>query len=290
MALNTVLALAAAGTTVMAAARSTWSPCGVSMLATVTPLAERGRGHRYRTTAAWFVVGAGAGGATLGLGLSALAWAVRAAGPAPEAALLAIAGGGALVAAAADARLAGFRLPVHHRQVNERWLDQFRAWVYGAGFGWQIGTGVVTYVKTAAVYLLIVLAALTGSPLLALGLGVLFGLVRGLAVFLGRGITSPDALAAFHRRFTAWDPVSRRIVVTSEVALGVVLVSCVSPWAGGLAALSALVAFVVVRALAAASPPAGAATRASAAHVDRVDPHRHDADDDAAVLRPVVRA
>ena len=38
--------------------------------------------------------------------------------------------------------LGGFILPVHHRQVNERWLDQFRPWVYGAGFGWQIGDGV----------------------------------------------------------------------------------------------------------------------------------------------------
>ena len=42
---------------VVAAARSTWSPCGVSMLATVTPLAEQGRGHRYRSTATWFIVG-----------------------------------------------------------------------------------------------------------------------------------------------------------------------------------------------------------------------------------------
>ena len=56
------------------------------------------------------------------------------------------------------------RLPIHRRQVNERWLDQYRPWVYGAGFGWQIGTGLSTYITTAAVYLMVVLGALTAGP------------------------------------------------------------------------------------------------------------------------------
>jgi hypothetical protein len=67
------LLLAAAVVTVAAAIRSTWSPCGLSMLASITPLSERGRGHRYRATAAWFVLGAILGGATLGGAGAALA-------------------------------------------------------------------------------------------------------------------------------------------------------------------------------------------------------------------------
>ena len=43
----------------VAAIRSTWSPCGLSMLATITPVGERGRGNRYRSTAAWFVAADG---------------------------------------------------------------------------------------------------------------------------------------------------------------------------------------------------------------------------------------
>ena len=39
--MTTLLTVAAAVLAVVAAARSTWSPCGVSMLATVTPLAEQ---------------------------------------------------------------------------------------------------------------------------------------------------------------------------------------------------------------------------------------------------------
>ena len=34
-----------------AAVRSTWSPCGQSMLSQLTPVGEASRGYRYRTTA-----------------------------------------------------------------------------------------------------------------------------------------------------------------------------------------------------------------------------------------------
>jgi hypothetical protein len=227
--MTTLLTIAAAAVAVVAAARSTWSPCGVSMLATVTPLAEHARGHRYRSTASWFVAGGLAGGATLGLAMAALALGVRAAAPSTVA-LAAIAGAAALLAAASDARLGAFHLPVHHRQVNERWLDQFRPWVYGAGFGWQIGAGVVTYIKTAALYLMIVLAALTASPATALAIGALFGLVRGLAVLLGRGITSSAALAEFHRRFTAAGPVVLGIVIACELVAGLAFAAVLWRW------------------------------------------------------------
>ncbi len=232
-----VLGVSAAVVAVVAAARSTWSPCGVSMLATITPLAETGRGHRYRSTALWFVAGAVAGGVTLGLALALLALGVGAAGLSSLTVAL-VACAASVIAAASDAQIGGFALPFHHRQVNERWLDQFRPWVYGAGFGWQIGTGLVTYVKTAAVYLLTVLAALTGSWWAAVLLGALFGLVRGLAVFLGRSITSPASLAAFHRHFTRLGPVVLGGVVATELVAAVLFAGAASPWAGAAVALA----------------------------------------------------
>lgn len=229
--MNVSLAIAACVLAVVAGVRSTWSPCGLSMLATITPLAERGRGHRYRTTATWFVVGSVLGGASLGIFIALIATAVGALGASgAELASVAVVAGALTVAA--DARIGGFRLPVHHRQVNERWLDQFRPWVYGAGFGWQIGAGLATYIKTCAVYLMIVLAALTGSPGVALLAGVLFGLVRGLAVFLGRRITSTAALADFHRRFMAADRYALAAVVTCEAAATLALLAVVSPGIG----------------------------------------------------------
>jgi len=207
-----VLGLAVA---ISAGARSTWSPCGLSMLSSLTPLAERGRGHRYRTTAAWFIVGGLIGGCALGATAALFALAVRAMGPSHNI-VLGVVALAALIALASDLEIFGFRLPIHHRQVNERWLDQFRGWVYGIGFGFQIGMGLATYIMTAALYLLIVVASLSQSVVVALTLGAVFGLVRGLAVLLGRTITNPETLRSFHRRFSAVGPQIRLVTIAVE--------------------------------------------------------------------------
>ena len=115
--------------------------------------------------------------------------------------------------------------------MNERWLDQFRPWVYGAGFGWQIGTGLATYIVTAAVYLMVVLAALVGNGWAAVGLGALFGLVRGLSVYLGRHITSADALRNFHQWFSELGPKVRRATIAVEGAVVVLFAWILAPWA-----------------------------------------------------------
>ncbi|MFL6205537.1 MAG: hypothetical protein ACJ739_09315 [Acidimicrobiales bacterium] len=215
--MTTLLIALAAVVAGAAAIRSTWSPCGLSMLSTITPIGERGRNHRYASTAAWFVLGATLGGATLGLGAALLAAIVGSLGLSPAAAL----GATALLAAttvASDLNLGGFRLPSHTRQVNEAWLDEFRSWVYGGGFGWQIGVGLATFVTTAAVYLMIGMAALTGDPLVALLLMTGFGLVRGLAVLLGRNLTSPERLFALHRRLEELLPSAQRAIVLVQAA------------------------------------------------------------------------
>jgi hypothetical protein len=240
------LAVAAAVVAVAAAARSTWSPCGLSMLSTITPLAERARGHRWGATASWFVAGSVVGGTTLGLCVAGLAVGVGRLGL-PGTTSAAVACGAALVAAASDAGVAGFRLPIHGRQVNERWLDRFRPWVYGSGFGWQIGTGLVTYIKTSGVYLMVVLCALTGRPWTALAVCSGFGLVRGLAVFLAHGITSPAALADFHRRFMARGPAALAVVVAVEVLVGSISGWALSAWAGGLAVIAAAAVITAAR-------------------------------------------
>ena len=216
-----------------AAARSTWSPCGLSMLSTITPVTERAKGNSYRWTATWFVVGAVLGGASLGAMMAALAVGARSfhlsAGALGVSALAA-----AAVAGVSDSGVAGLRVPIHRRQVNERWLDQYRSWVYGVGFGWQIGTGLMTYITTAAVYLMVVLGALTTSPVVALGIGCGFGLCRGLAVLLTMRITDPTALRAFHRRFAELGPVVGRVATAVELVvaavLAVVLIRVLEPW------------------------------------------------------------
>ena len=231
-----VVVLAAAG-------RSTWSPCGLSMLSTITPFGERAKGNSYRATVGWFITGAIVGGATLGGAMAATAVAARALDLSGNVTgLLAL--GATLVVAASDSGIGGFRLPFHRRQVNERWLDRYRPWVYGAGFGWQIGTGLSTYITTAAVYLMIALAALTADPVLALALGTAFGFLRGLAVLLTRDLTDPAKLRSFHRRFIDVGPLMGRLVVAVEAGVAVVL-ACSLWTTAGFVLLGLAVATVV---------------------------------------------
>ena len=217
---TSVIVIVACGVVVATAAavRSTWSPCGLSMLSTITPFTERARGHSFRGTAAWFMAGASVGGATLGL-LMAVGAAVIARLHLPADGRLWAAGAAALVAAGSDGAVIGWRVPVHRRQVNERWLDGYRPWVYGAGFGWQIGAGLVTYITTAGVYLLIVLGALTAAPIAGLLLGIWFGLLRGTAVLLTRRVQSVGDLLVFHRRFEAALPLADRVVRGAELVV-----------------------------------------------------------------------
>ncbi|MGH9274285.1 MAG: hypothetical protein ACRDZU_06535, partial [Acidimicrobiales bacterium] len=215
----TLLLVSLASTVAVAAAmRSTWSPCGLSMLSTITPMGERGRGHRYTSTAAWFVTGAVLGGATLGAGAALLAAGAAALDLSGEA-RVGLAAVLAAVTIASDLAVGGLRLPSHTRQVNEGWLGQYRSWVYGGGFGWQIGVGLATYVTTAAVYLMVALAALTASPLAAFAVITGFGLVRGLAVFLGRGLTTPPQMLALHRRLEELLPMAQRAIVLVQAAV-----------------------------------------------------------------------
>jgi MFS family permease len=212
---------------VVAAARGTWSPCGLSMVSAINPLSERSRGNRYWLTTLWFVAGAGAGGAVLGLAGFVLALALT-----PLSHHLgvsaALGSAGCLVALAADRRVGGFHLPLHARQVNEEWLMRYRRWLYAAGFGFQIGTGFATYIMTAATYLLVLLSAVSGSPSSALGAGLLFGLVRGAAVVLSSRCRTPQALLAVHRRLSELETTSLRVVMAVEIIAAVGLAAAAS--------------------------------------------------------------
>jgi hypothetical protein len=233
---------------VAAAAYSTWSPCGQSMLSQLNPVAERSRGQRFRVTATWFVVGSVLGGVTLGAGMLALAAIVDAIGVSATATFGAVAVI-ALVCAAIDARLLPFAPPFIRRQVNEYWLPRYRGWVYGLGFGWQIGTGVTTYVMTSAVFAMVLVGGLSADPLVAFGAAILFSLVRGVAVFATDRCLTFDALAAFHRRFDAVGIVVRRAVIAALVVVATVAASLAWGWAGVAAVVVATVAATGVQTL-----------------------------------------
>ncbi len=169
------------------------------MLASITPLGERGRNRTFAVTAAAYALGALAGGATLGALCGALGWLLS---PSATVAAIGVAVGG-IVAFLFDVGPIPLRLPTIRRQVNEDWLTLYRGWVYGAGFGFQLGLGITTIITTAAVYATILFAVLTGSVLGGVLIGSTFGLVRGLAIYAGARVQRPDQLVALHRRFAS---------------------------------------------------------------------------------------
>ena len=119
--------------------------------------------------------------------------------------------------------------------MNELWLDDYRPWVYGGGFGFQIGTGFATYIMSSALVLLVAMAALTGNPLTALALGTLFGFGRGLGVLPGARLTTPAKLADFHVAFDGRSALSRQLVIVVQYGVAVVAAVAVGGVVAGVA-------------------------------------------------------
>src|SRR5215471_15244920 len=102
------------------------------MLSSITPLGERGRNNRFGVTATAFVLGAVAGGTTLGAVCGWLgSWLPERSSAVDALLVVVLAVGGAVLDAT--------RVPTIKRQVNEDWLNRYRGWVYGLGFGAQLG-------------------------------------------------------------------------------------------------------------------------------------------------------
>jgi hypothetical protein len=171
------------------------------MLASITPLGERGRHARWGLTVSAFLLGATAAGAGAGAVLGALGGLVLPAGVHAHTRVAVLAA--ALVLAIALDVLPR-AVPGPHRQVDERWLDRYRGWVYGLGYGWQLGLGVTTVVSSAATYVALLAAFLAGgAPAGALILGC-FGAVRGLTPLATAGVRSQRQLLDLHRGLARW--------------------------------------------------------------------------------------
>ncbi len=175
------------------------------MLASITPLGERGRGSRWAVTVSAFALGATLGGLAAGALAGGLGAVVLPAGGAhARLAVLALA---LLLAGALDARAS--TAPGPRRQVNERWLDELRGWVYGLGFGAQLGVGVATVVTSAATYAALLAALLTRSPLTGAAIAGAYGALRGLTPLLAAGVRTPAQLFSLHAALARWARPSR---------------------------------------------------------------------------------
>lgn len=193
------------------------------MLSSITPLGERGRQRRWTTTAVAYAIGSVAGGAAMGAvfgGLGSIFGSLVTPGA-----------GWILVVALALAALIEIgwlpvELPKYRRQVNEDWLDEYRGWVVGVGFGFQLGAAFFVMVTSASVYVTFLAALLTGSVTGGVVIGAGFGAARAVPLLAVRKVTTPNRLAAVHRRLDALSGAAHVAVaigtgVLAVIALGV---------------------------------------------------------------------
>jgi sulfite exporter TauE/SafE len=186
------------------------------MLASISPLGERARRQQWLVTIGWYIgasvvgaslLGAAAGGVGALLPASTAVWAVA----------VTLLG---LVAIAAD--LGRIPLLSMRRQVNEDWLARYRGWVYGAGFGLQLGLGVVTIVTTASVYVTVGVELLSRSAISGALVGAAFGLARSVPILALARADRADRLRSVHLRLQRLAPFARWGTV---VALAVLTIS-----------------------------------------------------------------
>lgn len=194
------------------------------MLASINPLGERARNMVWGRTVSWYAVGSLAGGAVAGAIAGAIGRGLHAVlDPSPTSVAVVVVAA-CMAGLVLDLRVGGARLPSIRRQVNEDWLPRYRGWVYGLGFGFQLGLGVATIVTTASVYLTFVLAAAPGSVLAGLAIGAVFGLVRAIPVLTTANVHDPGALRSVLRRADALTPIAARathVVLAATLVVGV---------------------------------------------------------------------
>ncbi len=195
------------------------------MLASINPLGERGRNQHYPVTVAAFIATSTFAGALLGAALGLLG--VRFAHERPALVVIALL---ALTGLLLDSGRVGWRVPGPRRQVEEHWLTTYRGWVYGAGFGVQLGLGFTTIVTASATWVAFACALLSGSVPGGLLIGAVYGLVRALPVLLTARTREPRALHALMRRVDAWEP---RLTSATFAAQSCLAIAAVAVAIGG---------------------------------------------------------
>ena len=197
----------------------TWSPCGFSMIETIS-----GPRHRVGASCVTFAAGACSGGVATFALLALVGALLPASVDGPLA--VALVGGLAAVAEARGVRIA----PQIRRQVPEHWRRVLPLPVAALLYGVLLGMGFTTFVYTFALWALAAVIVLVGAPVTGILAGLAFGAGRALPIVVvaplahrrvGRRVV--DAMAQRPRTlsFVRWSAaVSLAGVVAASVASG----------------------------------------------------------------------
>jgi MFS family permease len=192
------------------------------MLSSINPLGERGRNQHYAMTVIAYITASAAAGAVLG---ALLGGVVAAVAPQFTGSRLAagIVAALALAGIAFDTGAVRRRIPGPRRQVNEDWLATYRGWVYGAGFGAQLGAGFVTIVVASTTWIAFMCAALSGSAVAGAVIGFTFGAVRAATILRGARARDVPALHALFRQLDRSRARAQRVTVFGQLGVGIAL-------------------------------------------------------------------
>jgi MFS family permease len=204
---------------ILGALRGAFSPCGQSMLASLTPYAEQARGSHWTATATAFSVGAVCAGALGGLLWATVGSLLPGGGWRPAAAAAVL-----VAALVIDGSPLRTRLPLTRRQVNEDWMVTYRGWVYGVGFGGQLGLGFITLVACAAIYATFAVELLSGRPMAGVAIGAVFGATKAASLLPAGLARDPSSLVRLHRGLLRLEPIGIRAVVVAEAAAAAIIV------------------------------------------------------------------
>lgn len=194
------------------------------MVLTITPMVHGGQRIRWGASVILHAIGGAIGGAVAAF---AALFAVRVvtvwlAAPALPLALVILA-----LSLLTDARALPVKVPSPRRQVPERWRAIFStrltAFLYGVG----LGMGVTTRVYFAATYAVFLVAALLLDFPFMLAVGGVFGLARGLSIWIAHDGASLEALEKAIRNRVRYRVAARiaNVVTLGAVALALALTS-----------------------------------------------------------------
>lgn len=186
------------------------------MLSSIHPLGERGRHNRWAVTVGSFTVVATVTGAAVGAALGVIG-GLAFEGLSDDALLL---GTGAIAVVAGVLDLARVAPPGPERQVNETWVGHYRGWVYAGAFGFELGTGVMTYIVTWGVFATFASELLSASWLGGMLIGAVFGFGRSIALLAAGWIDRPSRLTAFHQKMSDLGAAVRRSAAATTAGAG----------------------------------------------------------------------
>lgn len=188
------------------------------MLTSINPLGERARKQNFTVTVLFYLIGSVLGGAAIGL-VGGTVGSILPAGSWRLAAVVGVTIAGAWLD---YTEYVPFSI---HRQVDENWLTRYRGWVYGLGFGFQLGLAIVTIITSASVYTTIALAVLVGSVKWGIVIGIAFGVARGLVIFKTTQVHDHSSLRGLMRSLQGGLPNAKRLTVGAQLTMTVAAVA-----------------------------------------------------------------